>query len=118
MATATQPAKAQAQVAESLAYLEARADQIRYAEFRAAGYPIGSGIVESANKLVIEARLKGSGMHWARVNVNPMVALRAALCSDRWAARWSRALLACVDSQPVSATATIASAASFTRTRP
>ena len=51
-------------VTESLAYLEARADQMRYAEFRALGYPIGSGIVESANKLVVEARLKGAGMHW------------------------------------------------------
>ena len=28
--------------------------------------PIGSGTVESANTLVVEARLKGAGMHWAR----------------------------------------------------
>jgi hypothetical protein len=77
-----------AAVTEALRYLEARQDQIAYAAFRAAGYPIGSGIVESANKLVVEARLKGSGMHWARANVNPMVALRAAWCSDRWAAAW------------------------------
>jgi hypothetical protein len=74
---------------EVLAYFEKRQAQIRYAEFQAAGYPIGSGLVESANKLVVEARLKGSGMHWARANVNPMVALRAAACSDRWAAAWT-----------------------------
>jgi len=30
--------------------------------------------VESANKLVVEGRLKGSGMHWARAQVTPMVA--------------------------------------------
>jgi hypothetical protein len=60
-----------------VAYLEARLPQMQYAQFRAAGYPIGSGAVESANKLVVEARLKGSGMHRARANVNPMVALRA-----------------------------------------
>jgi hypothetical protein len=79
-----------AAVTESLQYLEARREQIRYARFRAAGYPLGSGIVESANKLVVEARLKGSGMHWARASVNPMVALRAAVCSDRWAVAWEQ----------------------------
>jgi len=33
----------------SLEYLEKRREQIRYAEFQAMGYPIGSGAVESAN---------------------------------------------------------------------
>ena len=51
-------------VKTSLEYLEKRREQIRYAQFQAAGYPIGSGAVESANKLVVEQRLKGSGMHW------------------------------------------------------
>jgi hypothetical protein len=73
---------------EELAYLETRRAQLAYAEFHAQGYPIGSGSVESANKLVVEARLKGAGMHWARPNVNPMVALRAISCSQRWADRW------------------------------
>jgi len=72
----------------SLAYLEKRREQIRYAEFLAAGYPIGSGVVESANKLVVEARLKGSGMHWADEQVNPMLALRNVVCSDRWDEAW------------------------------
>ena len=72
----------------SLEYLEKRREQIRYAEFQAKGYPIGSGAVESANKLVVEARLKGSGMHWAREHVNPMVALRTAVCSHRWEDLW------------------------------
>ena len=71
-----------------LEYLEKRREQIRYAEFQANGYPIGSGAVESANKLVVEARLKGSGMHWAREQVNPMVALRTVVCSDRWEELW------------------------------
>lgn len=81
-------AAALATVTTSLEYLEQRQDQIRYAEFAAAGYPIGSGAVESANKLVVEARLKGSGMHWARPHVNPLVALRALVCSDRWDTDW------------------------------
>jgi hypothetical protein len=72
----------------SLEYLEKRREQIKYAEFQGLGYPIGSGAVESANKLVVEARLKGAGMHWARDHVNPMVALRNIVCSDRWEEAW------------------------------
>ena len=56
--------------------------------FQAQGWPIGSGIVESGNKLVVEARLKGAGMHWADCHVNPMLALRNIICSDRWKSEW------------------------------
>ena len=72
----------------SLAYLEKRAAQLAYATFQAQGYPIGSGIVESANKVVVEARLKGAGMHWAPAHVNPMLALRTIACADRWDEAW------------------------------
>ena len=74
--------------AEALAYFEKRRAHITYAAFRQRGYPIGSGAVESANKLVVEARLKGSGMHWDRASVNPMVCLRDLLCSNRWTSEW------------------------------
>jgi hypothetical protein len=82
------PAEALAVAATAVAYLEKRRDQLRYARFQRLGYPLGSGIVESANKLVVEARLKGAGMHWARAHVNPLLALRGAACSDRWGEAW------------------------------
>jgi len=69
-------------------YLSARLEQIRYATFCEQGYPIGSGIVESAGKLVVEARLKGSGMHWNPSSLNPILALRGRLCSGQWAQIW------------------------------
>ncbi len=75
---------------ENLAYLEKRVGHMQYPVFQAQGWPIGSGIVESANKLVVEARLKGAGMHWARASINPMLALRNAVCNDRWAEAWSQ----------------------------
>jgi hypothetical protein len=76
-------------VSTSVKYLSERREQIRYSEMELMGIPIGSGIVESGNKLVVEQRLKGSGMHWARRNVNPMLALRNVLCSQRWEGVWS-----------------------------
>jgi hypothetical protein len=72
----------------ALGYLEPRLAQLRYPTFRAAGFPIGSGIVESANKVVVEDRLKGSGMHWAPASVDPMLALRTVVCTDRWDEAW------------------------------
>lgn len=85
---AAQPESARMVRDETANYLDKRRDQIRYATFQAQGYPIGSGIVESANKLVVEARLKGAGMHWQRTHVNPLLALRTVACSDRWGGAW------------------------------
>lgn len=72
----------------ALAYLEKRETQMDYPTFQAAGWPIGDGAVESANKLVVEARLKGSGMHWAPAHVDPVLALRNIACNDRWEEAW------------------------------
>jgi hypothetical protein len=72
----------------NLAYLEKRESQMLYPEFSQQGWPIGSGMVESANKNVVEARLKGTGMHWQQTHVNPLLALRNILCSDRWETEW------------------------------
>ena len=85
---ATQPANQD--LASQLAYLETRMAQLQYPQFAADGWPIGSGMVESANKLVVEDRLKGAGMHWADANVIGMLALRNAVCNDRWAEAWER----------------------------
>lgn len=75
-------------LATNLAYLEKREEQMQYPHFQEYGWPIGSGVVESANKLVVEARLKGAGMHWARGAVNPMLTLRNVVCNDRWREAW------------------------------
>jgi hypothetical protein len=66
---------------EKLTYLQKREAHMQYPTYQEAGWPIGSGSVESANKLVVEARLKGAGMRWHRHNVNPMLVLRNAVCN-------------------------------------
>jgi hypothetical protein len=80
------------ELGESLAYLAKREAHMQYPMCLAQGWPMGSGAVESGNKVVVEARLKGAGMHWARDNVDPMLALRNALCGGRWAEACSRIL--------------------------
>ena len=68
-----------------------RAAQLQYPQFVAAGWPIGSGMVESANKLVVEDRLKGAGMHWAEATsircwpcAMPCVTTAGIRCGRRW----------------------------------
>jgi hypothetical protein len=71
-------------------YLDQRRSMLAYDRCDAAGWPVGSGAVESANKQVVEARLKGPGMHWTRQHANALLALTALEASDRWAASWPR----------------------------
>ena len=78
---------------QNRSYLEKREAQMQYPLYQKQRWPIGSGMVESANKLVVEARLKGAGMHWKRENVDPMLALRNIVCSDRWDQEWPKILL-------------------------
>lgn len=75
-------------VREQVGYLCKREALMHYPHYREQGWPIGSGMVESANKLVVETRLKGAGMHWAPSHVNPMLTLRNAVCNERWQECW------------------------------
>ena len=101
IASAADPTEAERVRERALAYWTTRRSQIDYARFVAAGLPIGSGVVERASTLVVEARLKGAGMHWAAAHVDPMLALRCALWSDRWNEGW-RALTRQLSAVPVS----------------
>lgn len=74
---------------EKLTYLQKREAHMQYPTYQAAGWPIGSGSVESANKLVVEARLKGAGMRWGRQNVNLLLVLRNAVCNREWKQAWA-----------------------------
>jgi hypothetical protein len=73
---------------ERVASLEKRRAMRDDAGLQARGSPSGSGAVESANNLVVEARLKGAGMPGARRHVKPMVARRTIACHARWTEAW------------------------------
>jgi hypothetical protein len=75
-------------LATNLAYLGKREEQMQYPRYQKEGWPLGSGVVESGNKVVVQARLKGAGMHWEGSHVNPMLGLRNVVCNDRWAEGW------------------------------
>ena len=75
-------------VRQAVGYLYRYRQRMRYREYRAQGYPIGSGSVESACKVVVQERLVQAGMRWSREGAQAMLALRCALLSERWEATW------------------------------
>jgi len=52
--------------------------------FKEKGYYIGSGAIESANKMVIQQRMKQSGMRWSINGGQYIAALRTKHESDLW----------------------------------
>jgi hypothetical protein len=72
----------------AIRYLEKRLPMIDYPHFRRQQIPIGSGNVESGHKVVMQQRMKQAGMRWAKENLNPMLALRMALCNQTWKTTW------------------------------
>jgi Uncharacterised protein family (UPF0236) len=75
---------------EQIHYFEANKDRMHYSEYRALGYPIGSGTVESACKRLIGARMKGAGMCWSKRGAQGVLTLRAELLSERWEQSWPK----------------------------
>ena len=51
-------------------YYEKHRNRMDYKSYREKGFIIGSGAIEGGNKKVIQARCKGSGMHWTVAGAN------------------------------------------------
>jgi hypothetical protein len=69
-------------------YFTDQAARMDYPRFVARQLPIGSGVIESANKTLITAREKGAGMRWSRAGAQAVASLRAVQRSGRWDAFW------------------------------
>jgi hypothetical protein len=76
-------------VRTGVGYLFNHRHRLRYQHFRAAGYLLGSGSVESACKVVMQERMKQAGMRWSRDGAQAMLALRSVLLSERWDEVWA-----------------------------
>lgn len=75
-------------------YLSNQGPRLAYDRFRAEGYDIGSGRVESACKHVVAARMKRSGMVWTDDGAQEMLSLRTAYLNGWWDQVWAEKPLA------------------------
>lgn len=58
-------------------YYRTNEKRMRYTLFREMGLPVGSGIVESAHRHVLQVRMKRAGQRWALIRARRMARLRA-----------------------------------------
>ena len=58
---------------------------MKYDEYLAAGYPIGSGVVEGACRHLVKDRMEKTGMRWRIEGAQAILNLRAIYVNDDWA---------------------------------
>jgi hypothetical protein len=75
-------------VATAVGYFERNRHRMRYGEFRANGYFIGSGVVEAGCKHLVAQRLKMSGMRWSIQGANRILQLRICILNEHWESFW------------------------------
>ena len=65
-------------------YITNNINNIDYSEYQQRGFFIGSGVVESANKTILQDRLKRAGMRWNIQSAQAMLTLRVKQESGLW----------------------------------
>jgi hypothetical protein len=69
-------------------YYERNAPHMRYDTYLAAGWPIGTGVVEGACRHLVKDRLEQAGMRWTRTGAQALLDLRAIRLNGHWDAYW------------------------------
>lgn len=65
-------------------YFQRHHAHIHYQDFEKQDFPLGSGMVESACKWLIQQRFKGVGMRWSEEGFNHLLVLRLAWANERF----------------------------------
>lgn len=70
-------------------YLSNRTDCLDYPRALKLGLPIGSGIIESGHRHVLQARLKKAGTAWIADHADQIANLRVLRANDQWLNLWN-----------------------------
>jgi hypothetical protein len=76
-------------IRQALGYFRKHRKRMRYAELKARGFMIGSGIVEAACKTLVAQRLKQSGMRWSAGGAQAILTPRGWDQSERFDEAWA-----------------------------
>jgi hypothetical protein len=83
--------EANAPVRKAFRYLSNRQDALAYQQALEDGLPIGSGLIESGHKHVLQARMKLPGAAWSIHNAEFFVRARAFRANKLWPSYWKQA---------------------------
>jgi hypothetical protein len=78
------PAAKRKTLAAVVRYFENNREHMRYDEYLAQGYPIGSGVAEGACRHLVKDRLEQTGMRWVLEGAQAMLYLRATYLNGDW----------------------------------
>ena len=67
-----------------LGYVENNIEKINYKEYKEKGYFVGSGAIESGNKIVLQRRCKQAGMRWSVDGAQYILTLKSKWESNLW----------------------------------
>ena len=81
--------EAEAPVRNGHRYLSHRLDCLDYPRALALGLPIGSGMIESGHRHVLQARLKKAGAAWLPDHADQIAHLRVLRANHQWLALWN-----------------------------
>ena len=79
----------EAPVRQGHRYLNNRLDCLDYPRALALGLPIGSGLIESGHRHVLQARLKKAGTAWLPDHADQIAHLRVLRANDQWLSLWN-----------------------------
>ena len=77
-------------IARELGYFRSNRHRMNYCRLADAGYPIGSGSVEAANKTLVCSRMKRVGQRWSRDGGQGVLTFRSLAKSGRFDRAWAR----------------------------
>lgn len=84
----TNPALASDALSAAVTYFQLNHKRMQYMTFREDGFPIGSGMVESAAKQ-FKSRFTGPGMRWSRNGLQRLIPIRSAVLSHSFDSLWN-----------------------------
>jgi hypothetical protein len=81
------PARREA-VERTIGYYRRNTPYMHYDQYLAAGWPIGTGVVEGACGHLVKDRMEQAGMRWTKDGAHAVLDLRALRLTDDWDAYW------------------------------
>jgi hypothetical protein len=75
-------------IERTIGYYERNQAYMRYDEYLAQGWPIGTGVVEGACGHLVKDRMEQAGMRWTKEGAQAMLDLRAVRINGDWDAYW------------------------------
>ncbi|MGH8057344.1 MAG: ISKra4 family transposase [Candidatus Entotheonellia bacterium] len=75
-------------VLRTVGYYQRNLPSMRYDQYLAHGWPIGTGVVEGACGHLVKDRMEQAGMRWTKAGAQAVLDLRAVRINSHWEAYW------------------------------